>query len=346
MRAEGSDTLEKKQFREIDLCRGLGIILVVLGHALKQTGTDHQAVQISISVIYSFHMPLFFVLSGFVAYRILGFVTWGERINYVAGRARRLLIPYFCVGAVYIPLKIALSRYALKPYDFSSVWRILIGDNPNTALWYLYILFWISVLSVLLARRKTFPLLLGASFLLSAAAYGLDWPLHLPRYLFFFLLGLFLREWTENRSQQALCSLLLSWKTQGPALLLFVSGNLLGWRYGGLWFLLTAVCGSFLVLGLAELLASRVSTDAVCVSLLMTAGRYSMDIYIFSEPVITAVRLVLWNLMGLPFALCILCCFLCGLIIPVPVSFLVVRRVPLFRVCLLGMDWKERSGEV
>ena len=36
--------MEKKQFREIDLCRGLGIILVVLGHALKQTGTDHQAV--------------------------------------------------------------------------------------------------------------------------------------------------------------------------------------------------------------------------------------------------------------------------------------------------------------
>ena len=58
---------KKMYFPEIDLCRGLGIILVVLGHALKQTGETNTVFQVLLSVIYSFHMPLFFVLSGFVS---------------------------------------------------------------------------------------------------------------------------------------------------------------------------------------------------------------------------------------------------------------------------------------
>lgn len=44
----------------IDIAKGIGIILVVLGH-LDTNG------QISREVIYSFHMPLFFLLSGIFA---------------------------------------------------------------------------------------------------------------------------------------------------------------------------------------------------------------------------------------------------------------------------------------
>lgn len=54
----------KRRFDEIDICKGLGIILVVLGHALKQTGSEGGAVKILLSVIYSFHMPLFFYCPG------------------------------------------------------------------------------------------------------------------------------------------------------------------------------------------------------------------------------------------------------------------------------------------
>jgi fucose 4-O-acetylase-like acetyltransferase len=52
----------------IDICRGIGILLVVYGHALevtfinKHTLLDTQFEQWK--VIYSFHMPLFFFLAG------------------------------------------------------------------------------------------------------------------------------------------------------------------------------------------------------------------------------------------------------------------------------------------
>ena len=42
----------------VDICKGYGILLVVLGHTLR---TD-----LSLVYIYGFHMPLFFFLSGIV----------------------------------------------------------------------------------------------------------------------------------------------------------------------------------------------------------------------------------------------------------------------------------------
>jgi fucose 4-O-acetylase-like acetyltransferase len=43
----------------IDFCKGIGIFLVVLGHILRDV--------IAVDYIYSFHMPLFFFLSGLVS---------------------------------------------------------------------------------------------------------------------------------------------------------------------------------------------------------------------------------------------------------------------------------------
>ena len=66
----------RKYFDEITIARGIGILLVVLGHALKQTGVTNTAVDVLIEVIYSFHMPLFFVLSGFVSVKILQYTIY------------------------------------------------------------------------------------------------------------------------------------------------------------------------------------------------------------------------------------------------------------------------------
>lgn len=42
---------------EFDILKGIGILLVMLGHAIPQTGFAH-------NLIYGFHMPLFFFASG------------------------------------------------------------------------------------------------------------------------------------------------------------------------------------------------------------------------------------------------------------------------------------------
>ena len=52
---------KKKIYHEITIAKGIGILLVVLGHAMKQTGMTDQLTAGLIQLIYSFHMPLFFV---------------------------------------------------------------------------------------------------------------------------------------------------------------------------------------------------------------------------------------------------------------------------------------------
>ena len=81
--------LGKTRFAEIDIARGVGILLVVAGHALKQTGQSNTVFDILLSVIYSFHMPLFFILSGFVAVKS---IEETDLISFTKKRACRLLI--------------------------------------------------------------------------------------------------------------------------------------------------------------------------------------------------------------------------------------------------------------
>ena len=66
-------------------------------------------------------------------------------------------------------------------------------------------------------------------------------------------------------------------------------------------------------------------------------GNWSMDIYILSEPFNTVVKLITWNILGLPYLLRTLACFEAALLLPVPVSRCIVRKVKLFRVLLLGL---------
>ena len=66
----------------------------------------------------------------------------------------RLLIPYPVMSLIYLPLKLWMNSYAIKAYELKDAWRILIGDSPNTAMWFLYILFLCTLVCTLIARRE------------------------------------------------------------------------------------------------------------------------------------------------------------------------------------------------
>ena len=65
----------------IDVLRALGIILVVLGHVSKEPNT--------VIFIYAFHMPLFFLLSGFLFNR-----HRYDLRTFIIRRSQKLLLPY------------------------------------------------------------------------------------------------------------------------------------------------------------------------------------------------------------------------------------------------------------
>jgi len=57
--------MEKNRLYYLDTMKGILIILVVLGHAIQSTIPDYQH-NFLFRLIYSFHMPLFFLISGYL----------------------------------------------------------------------------------------------------------------------------------------------------------------------------------------------------------------------------------------------------------------------------------------
>lgn len=118
----------------LNSAKGIGVILVVLGHLMYDSN-----LHISLQFFYSFHMPLFFIISGYLQKDI--------RKGFVKKRAQRLLIPFFVFAIVGLPIfGLRLMRHGagLLSILFDSFYvRGIITNNP---LWFLVVLFEISVL--------------------------------------------------------------------------------------------------------------------------------------------------------------------------------------------------------
>ena len=85
--------MKKKRIEYIDIAKGICILLVVIGHEL----TWNDALR---SFIYSFHIPMFFALSGMVMV-----VTYELDLPFdlfLKKNINGILKPYFQVSIIYI----------------------------------------------------------------------------------------------------------------------------------------------------------------------------------------------------------------------------------------------------
>lgn len=335
-------TIKKQTFTEVDIARGIGVFCVILGHALKQTGEGGSILHGLLTLLYSFHVPLLFILSGFVAVKILSFDSFKVRLGYIRSRVVRLLIPYIIISILYTPVKIILSRYAIKPFTLGDLWYLLIGESPDVSLWFLYVLFLGSVICALILTERTYPAVLAVSLILAIVSYIFGWTFRFPMYFVYFVAGIGLRKYYDRFKDRIRSPLALT-----GALMIFAGGNLLiHFRGLEIMTILTAFTGTALILCLSDKLAGQ--TDAAgqlrrLPRLARIYGEYSMDNYILSEPIMTVVKLVFWNILQTGYILTTLVCFIVSAILPIPVSKLIIRRVPLFRLLILGLPLRQKD---
>lgn len=85
------ENLEFNFLNNIDAIKGLAILLVVVGHCINSETLLHD-------IIYSFHMPLFFFVAGY----LFNFEKWnGLFYKFVLKKAQRLLLPYFISSLLF-----------------------------------------------------------------------------------------------------------------------------------------------------------------------------------------------------------------------------------------------------
>lgn len=143
---------------EMQVARGIGIVLVSAGHSepIREVFPEW------FSLIYSFHMPLFFFLSGFFSTRLAAVTSFREWVRQTPGRMLRLVVPYFVISFSYALLKSLVPHLAKRPIVFAELLPDILlypTRNPALFLWFLYALIVIRLLLPILSRINKYLLL-------------------------------------------------------------------------------------------------------------------------------------------------------------------------------------------
>lgn len=117
---------EKKKLTWLLLLQGWAMLWVVIGHApltasVGNSGIDalfHEAAEGLMRVAYSFHMPLFIMISGYLFYLTRIVKPYAYK-NMVTDKLKRLGIPYICFTLFAIIVKICLPGGVNRAFEMS-----------------------------------------------------------------------------------------------------------------------------------------------------------------------------------------------------------------------------------
>lgn len=146
----------------IDIAKGIGIILVVIGHCFRdEMRANYYICEFIYELIYSFHMPLFFSISGITFY-----ISYKKYINnkklFIKKKVQTLLVPFATYGfIIYILFRIAYIIPMIgQMLNNSSFLKTNIGEyildnlkceNPYAVhLWFIWIIFLSNIFMFLL----------------------------------------------------------------------------------------------------------------------------------------------------------------------------------------------------
>ena len=152
----------------LDAARGIGICLVVFGHVLRGlSGADIATEPLWAIVdyqLYTFHMPLFFLLAGIS-------VTLGQTQSgptFIKSKLWTVAFPYFLWSLIQGGVMIGMSSHTNGSYNPSVLWSI--GWEPIAQFWFLYVLMLCHLtMPVLTQYKRAMPYLvacglIGSSF--------------------------------------------------------------------------------------------------------------------------------------------------------------------------------------
>jgi fucose 4-O-acetylase-like acetyltransferase len=149
----------------VDTAKGLGIFLVVFGHCgrgLMSAGIAPTSGPLAETIrwIYTFHMPLFFWLSGlFVARRLAAPFP-----KFVIHVFRTVVYPYLLWASLQICVQSLFSHLTNEPASLSELTTIL--WQPSRQYWFLYVLALAQCVHWVLSRAFASSLLVFAASLI------------------------------------------------------------------------------------------------------------------------------------------------------------------------------------
>lgn len=269
----------KEYYPHLDVLKGIAILLMVMGHVIAWSYPDWHFLtdswkempiqQFNASfvwkIIYSFHMPLLFFVSGYLFYK-KDAITFKVVKTVFTRRVQRLLIPYLTTGFFVLILKgyfgywFFIVLFILNLIVLSELYletKISLSDRTECFCHlFVFICLWVC--------SKLYNSILPAELANLAG---------LPQYYLLFIFGYLLHKY--NNLEQAI----LSNKCIFISLLLYVAMMVFVCYFGIITFL-----GIFIPLFASSYLFAIVKNNDnknLLLGGVKIAGKYSMEIYVF-----------------------------------------------------------------
>ena len=126
----------------LDVLKGIGALFVLFGHLIPYDSRLK-------AYIYSFHMPLFFFVSGYL-------FKYEKNISkFIYKKSKRLILPYIFYSILSFNASYFLENIYMSKREVLKNILFIKGYNSfNTSLWFLIVMFWVLVTFELLLKVK------------------------------------------------------------------------------------------------------------------------------------------------------------------------------------------------
>lgn len=323
--------MSDKKIRYISILQIIGPIFVVLGHSLNGLDATGVWYKFSKEWIYIFHMPLFFMISGYLlAYK--GY-SCGSYKNFVCRKAKRLLIPYFVWNfAFWIP-KIFVQQYVSDGASLDVFGMVKAFVFPRQNIWGhtwfllgLFIVFLATPLFKKVLGTKR-PFVTATVLIVCCILYTLPITTHFLAFsdirkdLLFFVIGCLLGQLEYDKFASIMSKYRIG----------FVVGAIAFSIVSLLWYeetrILRFIPCAFILMAFLSLATLADKLPPFCEKI----ASYSFGIYIMHWPVMIVVRILMHQILGINVLFTATAMSILGYVVPIIVITL-IRSLPFDKI--------------
>lgn len=337
----------------IQIMRGLAIIIVLIRHAIAQVNGD-AVLDAAEEIIICFHMPVFFVIAGYLFQKKLDSYLQEGQAKFLADKVKHLLFPYIFwtvmlwtgVQAACMISPAVLAKMSDIGFAPMSVGNLLYGLLTYQVyytehLWFLYVLFVMFVINIFAADKGS-----SLSVLLVWGAVGMltlfvTLPHIIERVMLWGIFFAFGRFCQANKKTEKMIGggyrvcICLMFIICIVLRIIGLSSEMAGKPFAMLMLFnkyLIGFLGVMIIYYIADML-NKTRTNR----LIRYIGDYSFDIYLMHNPYCVALSAIVLNkMMGISAYISVISATAIGIALPMAASKFIIRKIKPLAVVMIG----------
>lgn len=294
----------KKRLGFISFIQFVGVLCVIFGHSMNDIAVPDGLREVKYWV-YTFHMPLFFLVSGYLFAYTGGFEHKGGYWGTLKSKVSRLLIPYVIWNLGFLFPKMLMAPYISESVELTPEFFVTMALYPRYSIlghtWFLFALFEMFVIAILLERwRKNRILWIPVTCVLAIVFCFQEKELFLAvndlmKDVVFFWIGMLLGTVNIDKLKEV---------ANNSNLMLWVLGIIIGttvvWAFNHTIYY-SSIPFNSLVLGISVIVLIGILQIKYNMggSIITFVSRNSFAIYIMHWPILMVLRLVFYQKMHL-----------------------------------------------